>query len=56
MKYVILFLAILFSCSLQAQKSIPLLPSSPQYIVVDGGNDCIRKLSADGMVTTFAKK
>ena len=32
------------------------IDSKQNIYVIDGGNDCIRKLSVDGMVTTFAKK
>ncbi len=32
------------------------IDSKQNIYVIDGGNDCIRKLSTDGMVTTVAKK
>jgi len=32
------------------------IDSKQNIYIIDGGNDCIRKLSADGMVTTIAKK
>ena len=32
------------------------IDSKQNIYVIDGGNDCIRKLSADGIVTTIAKK
>lgn len=32
------------------------IDSKQNIYVIDGGNDCIRKLSVDGMVTTFAKR
>ncbi len=32
------------------------IDSKQNIYVIDGGNDCIRKLSADGIVTTFAKR
>ncbi len=32
------------------------IDSKQNIYIIDGGNDCIRKLSADGMVTTVAKK
>jgi hypothetical protein len=32
------------------------IDSKQNIYVIDGGNDCIRKLSFDGIVTTFAKK
>ncbi|SOD91750.1 NHL repeat-containing protein [Spirosoma fluviale] len=31
------------------------MDSKQNIYIIDGGNDCIRKLSADGMVTTIAK-
>ena len=30
------------------------IDSKQNIYIIDGGNDCIRKLSADGMVSTFA--
>jgi len=46
-------LASLFNFPLGCNMAID---SKQNIYVIDGGNDCIQKLSAEGMVTTFAKK
>ena len=50
MKNIIVFVLLFtFGCDMAIDKK-------QNIYAIDGGNDCIRKSSIDGMVTTFAKR